>query len=153
MEKQKRLEYFNADNARDEYQDRMVEKMAKTREQEVERRRKMEEKCLRILQETRLKEQGAREKALAHLQDKERFMKQLQAERERKRKLDRDRHLVMTQMKEERIQRIARAAEYRRQEMIQKTEESDRLIAERLQLKQEILVARSQALLQMNLEN
>ncbi len=58
----------------------------------------------------------------------------------------------MMQLKEERVHRIAQAAEYRRQEMLQKTAENDRLIAERLRAKQEILEARSQALLQMNLE-
>ncbi len=135
MEKQKRLDYFNADKMREEQQAQIVDKITKVREQEAAKRRKMEEKRLRILQETRVKEQDAREKALAHLQDKERFMKHLQSEREKIRNLDRERQNVMMLLKEERVHRITQAAEYRRQEMLQKTAKNDRLIAERLHLK------------------
>ncbi len=152
MEKQKEIMYFNADKVREEHQADMANRIAKVRDEKVQKRREMEAKRLRILQEMRVKEQDAREKALVYLENKERFMKHLQSEREKKRKLDREHQNVMMQLKEERVHRIAQAAEYLRQEMLQKTAENDRLIAERLRAKQEILEARSQALLQMNLE-
>ncbi len=152
VEKQKRLAYFNGDKKKEEHRAKIAEKMGKAREQEAERRRQVEGKRLGILQETRVKEQDAREKILAVLQEKERFMNQLQSECERKRKLDHEGKNVMRQLKEDRVRRIEQAAEYHKQEMIQKTAESNRIVAERLHLKQEILAARSKAMLQMNLE-